>query len=232
MPRKGCKNEGCNGCDKSKCPGPRNCTPYRTASSEAKRRRDGCKVVGCKHEGKVKGCTPDNCPGTKNCVAYGRAKVKDYNIAHPEYKPNYGKNYYRNNKEHVLAKVAAYNEANSEAIKAYQRQYHKDNYNYIGDFKALMHEDGSVTRMRSMSEVYFFSMLEEEGMEYNYEVRLETPMGVYVADGYIPELNIYVEVKADYYVRDDQMAKIEYLREQGYSIIMIDADLINDEFGF
>lgn len=155
----------------------------------------------------------------------------------------------------------AFNKNPTEAVRAYREQFPEDAemfregrnaayrefyashseqerariasyYEHVGDIKAVMHKDGSITRMRSMSEVYFFSMLEDEGLDYQYEVRINTPMGVYIADGYIPSLNIYVEVKADYYVRENQTAKIEYLRSKGYSIIMIDAAFINAEFGF
>lgn len=110
--------------------------------------------------------------------------------------------------------------------------YAKDRYVGTGDYKALMHEDGSMTRMRSMSEVYFFSMLEDEGVAYDYEVPLETPFGVYVADAYLPDLGFYVEVKGAFWVREAQEAKIAYLREQGVSIVIIPSDLIDGEFGF
>lgn len=214
-----------------------------------------CKYMGCE------GCTPsETCKGYK-CKAYKSAKNKAWRAANPERvyelrkawdkaNPEKGaamrKAYYEANKEKVLATCRVYYETHKEKITAINKawaQSHKDktlaankkwkqaNYVAVGDIRGLLRQNGEFIRTRSMSEAYFLSMLDDDGEEFETEVVLSTPIGRYIADVYLPRLNLFVEVKADHWERDDQSAKIEYLRKQGISIVYISSDLIDGDLG-
>ena len=154
-----------------------------------------------------------------------------WRLEHKEDILAYQKDYRLKNKETISAKQKDYRLKNKETISARKKEYHAATYKPVGDQRYLQHPDGSFQRVRSMSEAYWFAMLDEIGLDYISEVKLETELGVYWADCYIPSLDLFVEVKAEHWVRDDQMARIELLREQGLSIVIVDSDWVDKEFG-
>lgn len=206
----------------------------------------------CKYEG-CEGCNHE-CPVKGKCRAYFNAAGKAYYERNPEKRreeaaaflskhPNYKKDWVAANREQYLAKKAEWRANNAAYIKQYyldnkehirsvQAKYTEANYQPMGDIKGYINSDGEFVRVRSMSEAYLLAMFDEEDEFVVYEPRLDTPMGKYYPDVYVPRLNLYVEVKGAYWVREEQMNKIEYLRNNGYSIIIIDSNLVDAEFGF
>lgn len=158
--------------------------------------------------------------------------MKEYHQSHKEGKSKYDKVYRQLNKESISEYKQKYNLENKDAIAEQRKNYHQTHYEYIGPIKGLLHPDGSFQRTRSKSEAYWLSVLDEIGLEYISEIPLKTSLGTYWADCYIVPLNIFIEIKADYYIRKDQMDKIEELRENGVSIVILDSDFIDEEYGF
>jgi membrane-associated HD superfamily phosphohydrolase len=158
-------------------------------------------------------------------------RMKEHYQNTREYKSQYNREYRKTHEDTLRVKDKEYYWKNKEQRNAYTKEYHAANYQHVGHIKGLIRNDGSFQRTRSLSEAYWFTTLEEIGVEYVPEIKLTTPIGVYWADCYIPSLDLFVEVKGKRWLNDKQMSKIEYLREQGISIIIIDSNLIDEEFG-
>ncbi len=177
----------------------------------------------CKYEG-CEGCTPDCCPRTKYCKPYDRARNHDRG---PEYKENRQK-WLQETRNERLEQMRRYNEEHPRLD--YWKKRHEEVYTPIGDLKIYMGEDGSILYMRSMSEVYFAHMLDDEGICWRYESRhFNTDFGVYTPDFYISNWDAYVEVKASRWMEKspEQQMKREWLRNSGIKIYLVDSDMID-----
>jgi hypothetical protein len=120
-----------------------------------------------------------------------------------------------------------------------ERARAKTYYEPTGKVKGYMHEDGSITRMKSMPEVYFASYLDDMGMDYSYEpVTFKTPYGDYTPDFYLPAYNLFIEVKGKGVLikypeaSAKQKVKRDYLRTQGVDVAMMDAGMIEKQVGY
>jgi hypothetical protein len=209
----------------------------------------------CKFEGS-EGCDLNDCPGTRFCKAYMHGCNLQYYHANEESMRARSKQYHEDNRETRLEYKKVYREKNKDIISEKYKQWYQENHEYnlerrkqyyddygrqqyeatyvpVGDLKIYMSPDSSLIYMRSMSEVYFACILDDEGVDWKYEHRdFETPYGKYTPDFYIIPWNAYVEVKAAHWMDmcPLQQTKREWLREQGINIYMIDSEMIDADF--
>lgn len=82
------------------------------------------------------------------------------------------------------------------------------------------YNDQGCTKCSSSSwERLYADQLAEQGIPFEHHpTPLKTEIGSYEPDFYLPEEDVYIEVKAEHWLREKQQNKIDILRDDGYDI--------------
>jgi hypothetical protein len=206
-------------------------------------------MMKCEFEGIAK-CNPGEC-NPYRCKAFrkqaqqeyeadcGRAKRVSYNIMHGYLKLR-NEAERENDTKAASCIIQALRDEKAKLDDLVESYYNKrvereEQYKYLpSSLKRGVMIGDKFIKMHSWSEVRMYKALECPKLKITYHEKIKVPgfARPYESDFKV-EYNgstIYVEVKADYWINEVQMAKINYLREHGYSIIMVDSNLIDKHF--
>lgn len=174
------------------------------------------KFRGCKYRDSIEGCTPDNCVGPRKCRSYNYQAGIDWKANNPEKHIQNRTKYYDIHRDDVLERA-------------------KQSYMPVGKRLYYLNQNGLYLKMRVLPEIYMAHILDDEGIDWNYQPGiLHTPHGKYYPDYYIPKWDAYLEVKGKYWMSKNpmQLVRIKWLREQGIHIYMVDSKMITSEMKF
>lgn len=114
---------------------------------------------------------------------------------------------------------------NSQSLRAYEQNKNQDS-DFGKPFSGWCKYKG--VNFRSSWERDFAEQMDEASIEWVYEPRsfsytsYEGILSNYLVDFYLPDLEVYVEIKAPYYLDNNTELKLQAVKDEGYKIMFFD----------